>query len=34
MAYSTSLEKGQIVAETTFSITRDSLVRYAGASGD
>jgi len=28
------LEKGQIVAETTFSITRDSLVRYAGASGD
>jgi acyl dehydratase len=34
MAYSTHLEKGQIVAETTFSITRDSLVRYAGASGD
>jgi len=34
MAYSTDLEKGQIVAETTFSITRDSLVRYAGASGD
>jgi acyl dehydratase len=30
----TDLEKGQIVAETTFSITRDSLVRYAGASGD
>jgi len=29
-----NLEKGQIVAETTFSITRDSLVRYAGASGD
>ena len=29
-----ALEKGQIVAETTFSITRDSLVRYAGASGD
>jgi acyl dehydratase len=28
------LEKGQIVAETTFSVTRDSLVRYAGASGD
>jgi len=29
-----NLDKGQIVAETTFSITRDSLVRYAGASGD
>ena len=34
MAYPTDLETGQIVAETTFSITRDSLVRYAGASGD
>lgn len=28
------LTVGEIVAETTFSITRDSLVRYAGASGD
>ena len=27
-------EIGEIVAETTFPITRDSLVRYAGASGD
>lgn len=25
---------GDVVAERTFSITRDSLVRYAGASGD
>lgn len=29
-----TLTVGEIVAETTFSITRDSLVRYAGASGD
>lgn len=29
-----SLEVGQVVAEREFSITRDSLVRYAGASGD
>lgn len=29
-----SLEVGQIVAEHTYSLTRDSLVRYAGASGD
>lgn len=28
------LEVGQVVAETSFTITRDSLVRYAGASGD
>ena len=28
------LTVGEIVAETTFSVTRDSLVRYAGASGD
>ncbi|MFM2353496.1 MAG: hypothetical protein RLZZ608_902 [Actinomycetota bacterium] len=28
------LEVGQVVAERTFSLTRDSLVRYAGASGD
>ena len=28
------LTVGDIVAERTFSLTRDSLVRYAGASGD
>ena len=28
------LEKGQVVAERTVHLTRDSLVRYAGASGD
>jgi len=28
------LEVGQIVAERAFPLTRDSLVRYAGASGD
>ena len=28
------LEVGQVVAERTFSLTRDTLVRYAGASGD
>lgn len=28
------LEVGQVVAERSFSLTRDSLVRYAGASGD
>jgi acyl dehydratase len=28
------LEIGQIVAEGSFPLTRDSLVRYAGASGD
>ena len=28
------LEVGQVVAERTFSLSRDSLVRYAGASGD
>ncbi|MGV8896839.1 MAG: MaoC family dehydratase [Rhodoglobus sp.] len=28
------LTVGDVVAEHTFSITRDSLVRYAGASGD
>jgi len=27
-------EIGQIVAEKTYTLTRDSLVRYAGASGD
>jgi acyl dehydratase len=29
-----ALEVGQLVAEQTFTLTRDSLVRYAGASGD
>ena len=29
-----SLTVGEQVAETSFSLTRDSLVRYAGASGD
>ena len=29
-----SLSVGDVVAETGFSIARDSLVRYAGASGD
>lgn len=29
-----TLEVGQVVAEKTFTLTRDSLVRYAGASGD
>jgi acyl dehydratase len=29
-----ALEVGQVVAEQTFTLTRDSLVRYAGASGD
>ena len=29
-----SLEPGQIVAEAEFVLSRDSLVRYAGASGD
>ena len=33
IAYS-SLTKGDVVAEQTFHFTRDSLVRYAGASGD
>lgn len=28
------LEVGQVVAERVFPLTRDSLVRYAGASGD
>jgi len=31
---SLDLEVGAIVAERTFSLTRDALVRYAGASGD
>jgi len=29
-----ALAVGDVVAEETFSLTRDSLVRYAGASGD
>ena len=29
-----SLEVGQVVAEAQFALSRDSLVRYAGASGD
>ena len=29
-----SLELGQIVAEVEFALSRDSLVRYAGSSGD
>ncbi len=29
-----TLEKGQVVAERTVHLTRESLVRYAGASGD
>jgi acyl dehydratase len=29
-----SLNKGDVVAEETFHLTRDTLVRYAGASGD
>ncbi|RZT60772.1 MaoC dehydratase-like protein [Microcella alkaliphila] len=29
-----SLEVGQVVADETLTLTRDSLVRYAGASGD
>lgn len=31
---SLQLEVGQVVAERTYSLSRDSLVRYAGASGD
>lgn len=30
----TALEVGAVVAEASFPLTRDSLVRYAGASGD
>ena len=29
-----ALEVGQVVAEQTFTLSRDTLVRYAGASGD
>jgi acyl dehydratase len=31
---SETLEVGQVVAEANYAFTRDSLVRYAGASGD
>lgn len=34
MSILSGLEVGQVVAERAFPITRDSLVRYAGASGD
>ncbi len=34
MSILNGLEVGQVVAERAFAITRDSLVRYAGASGD
>ncbi|MDQ1583782.1 MAG: hypothetical protein QOF36_1836 [Microbacteriaceae bacterium] len=34
MASFDELTTGDVVAEAVFSITRDSLVRYAGASGD
>lgn len=33
-AHTLDLEVGQVVAERTFELTRDTLVRYAGASGD
>jgi acyl dehydratase len=34
MTAAPALEVGQVVAEQTFRLTRDTLVRYAGASGD
>ena len=34
MAHTLEIEVGQVVAERTYSLTRDTLVRYAGASGD
>ncbi len=34
MSFLEGLEVGQVVAERTVHLTRDSLVRYAGASGD
>ena len=34
MTSATDLEVGQVVAEQTFALSRDTLVRYAGASGD
>ncbi len=34
IAETLNLEVGQVVAEQTFNLSRDTLVRYAGASGD
>lgn len=34
LAETLQLEAGQVVAEQTFTLSRDTLVRYAGASGD
>lgn len=34
MSDALELEVGQVVAERTYAISRDTLVRYAGASGD
>ena len=34
MSAALDLEVGQVVAERTYELTRDTLVRYAGASGD
>jgi acyl dehydratase len=34
IAEALQLEVGQVVAERTYSLSRDTLVRYAGASGD
>jgi acyl dehydratase len=34
IAETLNVEVGQVVADETFTLTRDSLVRYAGASGD
>ena len=34
MTRAAELEVGQVVAERTVTLTRDTLVRYAGASGD
>ena len=34
LAENLGLEVGQVVAEQTFNLSRDTLVRYAGASGD
>ncbi|WP_169079294.1 MaoC/PaaZ C-terminal domain-containing protein [Microcella alkalica] len=34
MSGALELEVGQVVAERTYAISRDTLVRYAGASGD
>ena len=34
LADTLNLEVGQVVAEQTFALSRDTLVRYAGASGD